>query len=90
MATAPAVMRVAEAATVLRVSQDSVLRYWKQGTLDGRKCRGVVLLLRSSVEALLPHEGPTQTALERIRELLPALGADERRLVAIEALTTTS
>lgn len=80
-------MRVREAAELLGISQDTVLRRVQQGDIVGRKIRGTVLLNRASVEALLPSSGPELRPFDQVRALLPQLTADERIAVAREALT---
>ncbi len=77
---------VGEAARVLGLSEDTILRRVKSGEMKGRKMRGVVLLSRASVEALLPQQVPALVPFARTVALLPLLTDDERRRVAILAL----
>jgi hypothetical protein len=71
---------------VLGLSEDTILRRVKSGEMKGRKMRGVVLLSRASVEALLPQQVPALVPFARTVALLPLLTDDERRRVAILAL----
>lgn len=82
---------VAEAAALLKLSPQGVRKWLKTGRLTGVKL-GLRLwrVERSSVEAQLPkptNAPPEPTPFERIAALLPALTAEDRRRIAVAALT---
>lgn len=80
----------AEASTQLRVTPGGVRRMVREGRLRGVKVGRLTRILRSDVERLLaePNATPDVPAFDRAADLLSSLTSDERRRLAVLALST--
>ncbi|HXI17287.1 MAG TPA: helix-turn-helix domain-containing protein, partial [Chloroflexota bacterium] len=81
-----------EVAATLNVSRFWVYRAMRTGLLRGRKLGKLVRVERASMEEYLTtraqeEPAPPPPAIDQVRALLPSLSADERRQIAVEALT---
>lgn len=79
------VCSVKDAASMLQLSERTVLRLVRDKAITGRQVGVVWRLKLADVEALLPNT-PESPPLEIARAQLPALSPDERRQLAREAL----